>query len=167
MAYKHETLFLRSSDCVYIQFSSVQSLSRIWLFATLWPAAHQASLSITNFWTLLKLMSVESVMPSNHLILCCPHLLLPSIFPRIRVFSSESVLCIGGQSTGVSASASVLPMNIQDWFPLDGLAWSPCSPRDYQESSPTSQFKSINTSALSFLYCPTLTPIHDYRKKHT
>ena len=75
-------------------FSSVQSLSRVQLFVTPWTAAHQASLSITNSQSLLKLMSVESVMPSNHLILCCPLLLLPSIFPSIKVFSNESVLCI-------------------------------------------------------------------------
>ena len=73
---------------------SVQSLSRVRLFATPWIAAHQASLSITNFQSLLKLMSIELVMPSNHLILCHPLLLLPSIFPSIRVFSNESVLCI-------------------------------------------------------------------------
>ena len=76
------------------QFSSVQSLSRVQLFATPWTAAHQASLSITNSRSLLKLMSIESVMPSNHLILCHPLLLLPSIFPNIRVFSNESVLRI-------------------------------------------------------------------------
>ena len=76
-------------------FSSVQSLSRVRLFPTPWTAACQASLSITNSsWSLLSLMSIESVMPSNHLILCCPLLLLPSIFPSIRVSSSESVLCI-------------------------------------------------------------------------
>ena len=76
------------------QFSSVQSRSRVRLFVILWTAACQASLSITNSWGLLKLMSIESLMPSNHLILCHPLLLLPSIFPRIRVFSNESVLCI-------------------------------------------------------------------------
>ena len=74
--------------------SSVQSLSRVQLFTTPWTAACQASLSITNYWSLLKLMSIESVMPSSHLILCCPLLLPPSIFPSIRVFSNESVLCI-------------------------------------------------------------------------
>ena len=74
--------------------SSVQSLSHVWLFATPWTAAHQASLSITNSWSLLKLMSIESVMPSNHLILCCPFLLPPSTFPSIRVFSTESALHI-------------------------------------------------------------------------
>ena len=76
------------------QFSPVQSLSRVRLFATPWTAARQASLSITNSQSSLKLMSIESVMPSNHLILCCPLLLPPSIFPSIRVFSNESVLCI-------------------------------------------------------------------------
>ena len=75
-------------------FSSVQSLSRVQLFATPWTAAHQASLSITNSWSLLKLMPIELVMPSNHLILCHPLLLLPSTFPSIRVFSNESVLRI-------------------------------------------------------------------------
>ena len=76
------------------QFSSVQLLSRVQLFATPWTAAPQASLSITNSRSLLKLMSIELVMPSNHLILCCPLLLPPSIFPNIRVFTNESVLCI-------------------------------------------------------------------------
>ena len=76
------------------KFSSVQSLSHVWLFATPWTAGHQASLSIINSQSLLKLMSIELVMPSSHLILCCPLLLLPSIFPSIRVFSSESVLHI-------------------------------------------------------------------------
>ena len=75
-----------------LQFSSVQSLSRVWLFVIPWTAAHQASLSITNSWSLLKLTSIESVMPSKHLILCHPLLLLPSIFPSIRIFLNESVL---------------------------------------------------------------------------
>ena len=77
-----------------VQFSSVQSLSCVWLFATPWTAAHQDSLSITDSWSLFKLMSFESMMPSNYLILCRPLLLLPSIFPSIRVFSNESVLHI-------------------------------------------------------------------------
>ena len=83
----------------------------------------QASLSITNSWTLLKLMSIESVMPFNHLILCRPLLLQTSIFPSIKVFSKEWVLCIRWPKIGVSASASVLPMNIQDWFPLGWTDW--------------------------------------------
>ena len=77
-----------------IQFSSVQSLSRVWLFATPWTRAHQASMSINNSWSLPKLRYIKWVIPSNHLILCCPLLLLPSIFPSIRVFSNESVLRI-------------------------------------------------------------------------
>ena len=96
----------------------IQSLSSVQLFATPWTAAHQASLSFTIWQSLLKPMSIESMMPSNHLILYHSCLLLLSIFPRIRVFSNESGLYISGQSTGASASASVLPMNIQGWFPL-------------------------------------------------
>ena len=84
---------LMGANFVSVQFSSVQSLTGVQLFATPWTAAHKASLSITNSWSLLKLMSIKLVMPSNHLILCHP-LLLPSTFPRIRVFSSESILCI-------------------------------------------------------------------------
>ena len=85
----------RLSFCYYIpQFSSVQSLSRVWLSVSLWTTAHQASLSITNSWSPPKPMSIVLVMPSNHLILCCPLLLLPSIFPNIRVLSNESALHI-------------------------------------------------------------------------
>ena len=94
--------------------SSVQSLSHVRLFVTPWTAARQASLSITNSQSLPKLMSIKLVMSSNHFILCHPPFLLPSIFPSFRAFSNESVLPSGGQSFGVSASASVLPMNIQD-----------------------------------------------------
>ena len=90
--------------------SSVQSLSRVQLSATPWAAARQASLSITSSWSLLKLMSIESVMPFNHLILCRPLLLLPSIFPRIRVFSHESVLCISRPKYW-SFSFSISPSN--------------------------------------------------------
>ena len=97
---------------LHLQFSSVAQSCPILL--TLWTAAHQASLSITNSRSLLKLMFIKSVMPSNHLILCRPLLLLPSIFPSIRAFSNESVLHVRWQSIGVSASASVLQMNIQD-----------------------------------------------------
>ena len=96
----------------------VQLLSCVWLFASPWTVARQAFLFFTICRRLLQLMSIESAMPSNHLILCRPLLLLPSIFPSIRVFSNESVLHISGQSTGASASASVPPTNIQGWFPL-------------------------------------------------
>ena len=106
-----------------IQFSSVQSLSRVWLFATPWTTAHQASQSITNSQSSPKLMCIKLVMPSSHLILYSPLLLLPPIPPRIRVFSSESTLCMRWPSTGVSPLASFLPKNTQDWSPLEWTGW--------------------------------------------
>ena len=109
---------------------------------TPWTAAHQASLSFTISQSLFKLMSTESVMPFNHLILCGP-------------FSSYL------QSFPASGS---FPMSIQGWFPLELTVWSPFSPRDSQESSPAPQFKTINSLVLSLLYGPTLTSIHDYWK---
>ena len=129
---------------------------------TPWTAAYQASLSITNSRSLPKLMCIQSVMPSSHLILCHPLLLLPSIFPSIKVFSNESVLCIRWPKCW-SFSFSISPSNEysglisfrMDW--LDHLAV-----QGTQESSPTPQFKSINSLALSFLYGPTLTSIYDY-----
>ena len=121
-------------------------------------AARQAFLSITNFQSLLKVMSIDSVMPSNHLILCCPLLLLPSIFPSIRVFSNES----GGQSIRVSASASVLPMNSQGSFPLGLTGLISLQSMGLSRVSSPPQFKSISSLALSLLYGPTLTSIHDY-----
>ena len=129
-------------------------------------AASQTSLSITNSRSLLRLISIESVMPSNPLILCRPLLLLPSVFPS-RVFSSESVLLSGGQSIGVSASASVLPMNFQDCFLLGLTSLISLSPRDAQEFSLTPQFKGINSSAPNFLYSPTLMSIPDHWKNHS
>ena len=116
--------------------SPVQSLSQVRLFATPWSVACQASLSITNSFNLLKLMSTELVMTSNCLILYHSLLLLPSIFPSIRVFPVSQSVSSGSQRIGVSASGSVLLMNIQD-----GLLGSPCSPRDSQESSPISSSK--------------------------
>ena len=112
---------LESNMAAYIELEdawpcqSVQLFSRVQFIATPWTAARQASLSITNSWSLLKLTSIASVMPSNHLILCCP-LHQPSIFPRIRVFSNELVFTSGGQGTGVSALASGLIS-----FKMDGL----------------------------------------------
>ena len=102
---------------------SVQSLSLVWLFVTPWTAARQPSLSITNSRILLKLMSIPSVMPSNHLILCRPLLLPPSIFPASGSFPMTCFFASGVQSIGVSASASVFPMNIQDLFPLGLTSW--------------------------------------------
>jgi len=103
--------------------SSVQLLSHVRLFATPWIAACQGSLSITNSRSSLKLMSIESVMPSSHLILCCSPFLLPPIPPSIRVFSNESTLLMRWPKYWSSASASVLPMNTQDWSPL---GWTSC-----------------------------------------
>ena len=105
------------------QFSSVQLFNCVRFFVTPWTAARQASLSITNSQSLLKLMSIESVMPSNHLILCHSLLLLPSIFPSLWSFPRSQFFSSGGQSIGVSGSASVFPMNIQDWFPLGWTGW--------------------------------------------
>ena len=148
-----------------MKFSSVQSLSRVQLFATPWAATYQASLPITNSQSLLKLMSIELLMASNHLIFCHP-LLLPSIFPSIRVFSKESVLCIRWPkywsfsfSISPSSECSGLISLRTDW--LDLLAV-----RGTLKSSPTPQFKSNSSSALSILYSPTLTSIHDYWKNH-
>ena len=102
---------------------SVQSLSRVQLAATPWTVARQASLSITNSQCLLKLLFIESVLPSKHLILCQPLLIPPSIFPASGSFQMSQFLSSGGQSIGISASASVFPMNIQDWFPLGWTGW--------------------------------------------
>ena len=149
------------------QFSSVQSLSCVWLFATPWTAAHQASLSITNSWSLLKLKSIESVMPSNHLILCRPLLLLPPIPPIIRVFSSESTLHMRWPkywsfSFSVIPSKEILGLIFRmDWLDLLAVQGT------LKKSSPIPQFKSINFSALSFLHSPTLTSIHDHWKNHS
>ena len=103
--------------------SSVQVLSHVQLFVTPWTAAQHASLSIINSWSLLKHTSIELVIPSNHLILCSALLLPPSIFPSIRVFSNESALHMRWPNIGVSTSASVLPMNTQDWSPLGWTGW--------------------------------------------
>ena len=102
------------------QFSSVQSLSRVRIFATPWTAAHQASLSITNSWSSLRLMSVEWAIPTNHLIPFSSHL---QSFPASGSFPMSQFFASGGQSIGVSASTSVLPMNIQDWYPLGWTGW--------------------------------------------
>ena len=106
------------------QFSSVQSLSRVRLFATPWIAARHPSLSITNSWSSPRLTSIESVMPSSHLILCCPLLLLPSIPPSIKVFSNESALRMRWPKYGFSALPSFLPRKSQGWSPLGWTGWN-------------------------------------------
>ena len=150
-----------------LQFSSVQSLSLVEPFVTPWTAACQALLSIINSWSLLKLVSIESVMPSNHLILCRPLLLLPQSLSASESFWMSQLFSWGGQSTGVSALASFLPKKSQGWSPSEWTGWISLQTRDSQESSPTPQFKSINSSALSFLHSPTLTSIHDHWKNHS
>ena len=137
ITYLVSLIFARSVS-LWLQFSSVQSLSRVRLFTTPWTAARQASLSITNSWSSPKLMSIELVMPSSHLILCRPLLLLSPIPPSIRVFSNESTLCmrwpkywsfsfnINEHPSNVQhpgTSWMFLPMNIQDWSPL---GWTGC-----------------------------------------
>ena len=119
--YPNKKVRKRKTD--FHQFSSVQSLSHVWLFATPWTAAHQASLSIANSQSLLKLMLIESVMPSNHLTLCVLFASCLPSFPASGSFQMSQFFTSGGQSIGVSASASVLPMNIQDWFPLGWTGW--------------------------------------------
>ena len=141
----------------------VQSLSHVQLFATPGTAACQASLSITNSWSLLKLMAIKSVMPSNHLILWCPLLLSPSIFPSIRIFSNESVLHIRWPKYW-SFSFCINPSNEYSGlisFRMIGLITNQTKgpPKDSQEPSPTLQFKRINSLELSFLYSLTFTSI--------
>ena len=162
--------FLKCLFKSFVQFifSSVQLLSRVRLFTTPWIAAHQDSLSITNCRSSPRLKSIESVMPSSHLILCHPLLLLPPIPPSIRVFSKESTLRMRWPKHW-SFSFSIIPSKEIPRAALleNGLVGSPCSPRDSQESSPTPQFKSINSSALSLLHSPSLTSIHDHRKTYS
>ena len=148
------------------QFSSVQPLSRVRLFATPGIAACQASLSITISRSSLRLTSIESMMPYSHLILGRPLLLLPPIPPSIRVFSNESTLLMRWPKYW---SWSFIPSKEMPRVDLlqNRLVASPCSPRDSQESSPTPPFKNINSSALSLLHSPTLTSIHDHRKNHS
>ena len=142
---------------ITIQFSSFQfSCSVLSDFATPWTAARQGSVSIANSRSLLDFMSIELVMPSSHLILCHPLLLLLSIFPSIRVCSNESVLHIMWPKHW-SFSFNISPSNeYSGLISFSGLLGSPCSPRNSQKSSPTPQFKSINSSVLNFLYSPTL-----------
>ena len=141
-------------------FSSVQSLSCVQLFVTLWAAAHQASLSITSSQSLLKLMSIKSLMPFMHPILCFPLPFLPSTFHSIRgIFSNESVLHIRWPHELQHQSFQRI---FRTDFLLDWLVWSPCSPRDSQESFLTPQFKSFSSLALSFPYGPALISIHEY-----
>ena len=141
-------LFLHPRDKSHFplyQFSSVQSLSCVQLFVTPWTAACQAYLSIINSQSLLKLMSIEPVMASNHLIFCIPFSSCFQSFPAPGSFPMSQFFTSGGQSIGASASASILPINIQDWFPLRLTGLISSLSKGFSRSSPTPQFKSINS----------------------
>ena len=142
-----------SSNLSTTNTSSIQLLSHVLLFVIPWTTARQASLSITNSRSLPKLMSIESVMPSNHLILC-NHFSFCPVFPSIRVFSNESAFPIRWPKYW-SFSFKISPSNEHPGLISFRMDWlDPCSPRDSQESSPIPQFKSVNSSALSFLHSP-------------
>ena len=149
-----------------LYFHSVQLLSLVRIFVTLWIAAGQDSLSINKFWSLLKLMSIKSVIPSNHLIICHSLLLLLSIFPSIRVFPSESALQSGGQSTGVSASTSLLPMNTQDWSPLGWTTWISLQSKELSRVFSNTTVQKHWFFWAQLFYSPTLTSIPDHWKNH-
>ena len=141
----------------------VQSFSHVWLSETPWTAACQASLFIMNSRSLLKFMSIELAMPSNHVILCCPLLFLPSVFPSIRVFSSVSRLfASGGQSIRASASGSVLPMNIQGWFSLGLTGLTSLLSKRLSRVFSSTTFQKHQFLVLSLLYGPALTSLYDY-----
>ena len=150
-----------------LQFSSVQLLSCVWLFATPWPAAPQASLSITNSWNLLKLTFIELVMSSNHLILCLPFSSRFQSFPSSGSFPMSQFFASGGQSIRVSASTSVLPMSIQDWFPLEWTGWIFLQSKGFPRVFFNTTVQKHQFLALSFLYGPTFTSVHDYWKNHS
>ena len=152
---------------IAVHFSSVQSLSHVWCFATQWTAARQASLSITNSWSLLRLMSIELVMPSNHLILCHPFSSCPQSFPASGSFQMSQLFASRGQSIGVSTSTLVLPMNTQDWFPLGCTGWISLQSKGLSRVFSNTTVQSINSLVLSFFYSPTLTSTHDYWKNHS
>ena len=122
----HNISYTILSEQVYYELISFQSHSHVRLFVTPWTVAHQASLSITNSWRLLKLMSITSVMPPTHFVLCPFSFCLQS-FPASGSFPMSQFFASGSQRIGASASASVLPMNIQDWFPLGLIGCFPCS----------------------------------------
>ena len=165
--HKLPKLLQEKIDNLY-QFSLVQSLSCVRLFVTPWTAAHQASLSITNSWSMLKLTSIESVMPPNHLIFCRPLLFLPSIFPSIRVFYNELVLWIRWPKYW-SFSFSISPSNEysgliffrMDWLDLLAVQGTVKSLLQHHSS------KASIFLVLNLLYNPSLTSIHNYWKNHS
>ena len=147
------------SQCCLMWNHSVQSLSRVRLFATPCTAAHQASLFITNSRSLHKLMSIESVMPSTISSSVVPFSSCPQSFPASGSFQVSQLFALGGQSFGTSASASILPVNIQNWFPLEWTCLSSLQSKELSRVFSNTTVQNINSLALGFLYSPTLTSI--------
>ena len=159
----YSTLWAHGDSGLVLGIFVVQLLSCVWLFTIPWTTAHQTSLSFIISWSLLKLCPLSQwchpTISSSvaHFSSC------PQSFPASGSFPMNWLFTSGGHSIGASASASVLPMNIWGWFPLYWLVWSPCCPRDSQESSPAPQFE-ISSLVLSLLYGPPLTSIYDYTR---
>ena len=143
----------------------VQSLSCVWLCTTPWIAAHQASQS-TVWWSWLKHMSIESMMPSNHLILCFSFFCPQSFCSWSGSFPVSQIFVSGGQSVDASASASVLPMNIQGWFPLGLTGLISFLSKGLSRVFCSTTVQKYQSLVLSLLYGPTVTSVHDYWKKH-
>ena len=138
------------------------SINCVWLFAIPWTAARQAFLSFTISQSLFKLMSIESVMPFKYPSLSPPFFTCQKSFPASGSFPMSQLFTSGGQSIGASGSASILPMNIQDWFPLGLTGLISLLSKGLSRGFSNARGKSVNSSAFSFLYCPTLTSIHEY-----
>ena len=145
----------------------VQLLSCIWFFVTPWTAGRQASMSFTISQNLLKHMSIELMIPSNHFILCCPFSFCAQTFPASRSFPVIQFFTSGGQSTRVSALASVLLMNIPDWFPLELTGLISLLSKGLSRVFSNTTVWTLSSSALSLLYGLALTSIHDYWKNHS
>ena len=161
---KHEILLHTFS---FANIKKVQLLSCIQLFVTPWTAECQASLSITNSQSLLKFMYIESVTPSNHLILCLSLLLLPSILPSIRVFSNESVLHIRWPRYWSSSFSISSSNEYSDWFLLGWTDWISLQSNGLSRIFSNTTVQNINSSVLSFFYSPTLTSIRDSWKNQS
>ena len=160
------TLFIPLKQVHLYHFSRfhivVQSPSHVQLFTTPWTAAPKASLSLTISWSLPKFMNQWCYTTSSSSVTFFSFCIQP--FPASESFPVSQLFASGGQSIGASASTSVLPINTQDWSPLRWAGWISLQSKDSEESSPTPQFKTINSSVLSLLYCPALTSVHDYWK---
>ena len=160
-------MYLLEGTNISTNISSVHSLSRVRLFATPWITALKAPLSIINSQSSLRLTSIESVMPSNHLILCRPLLLLPPIPPASESFSVSQLFTWGGQSIGVSALKSVLPMNTQDRSLLRWTGWISLQSNGLSRVFSNTTVQKHQLFSTQLLYSPTLTSIHDHWKNHS